>query len=421
MLDNLIIPSSILGIPNIIIESVEFNSESECIITVKSSKKEIKCNKCHKPTSRHGYGRMLRLRHLAVFGHKTYIQISPARGICKNCNDTPTTTEDYDWHSNNSSCTKAYERHILLSLINSTITDVSVKEDIGYKSIEGIVDRNVEAEVNWSEIQRLGLLGIDEISLKKGYKDYLTIFTSKTEKGIKILKLIRGRKKTDIKAFLKSIPSNLKKTIVAVCTDMYDGYINAAREELGENVPVVADRYHVSKLYRKCLSSVRKSELKKLKKTLSSAEYKKLKPAISLLCRRKEYEFSDNEKEQLKPLFEAAPKIKTAYTLSLKLTAIYNSHLTKKEAEQKVEEWIQEVENSKITSFNNFIKTLQKYKNEICNYFINRHSSGFVEGFNNKVKVLKRRCYGIFNIRHLFQRIFLDFSGYDFINKIKAL
>jgi transposase len=48
----------------------------------------------------------------------------------------------------------------------------------------------------------------------------------------------------------------------------------------------------------------------------------------------------------------------------------------------------------------------------ITNLLIHRDSSGFVEGFNNKIKVLKRRCYGIFNIQHLFQRIFLDLEGY---------
>ncbi|MCP4397169.1 MAG: transposase [bacterium] len=26
---------------------------------------------------------------------------------------------------------------------------------------------------------------------------------------------------------------------------------------------------------------------------------------------------------------------------------------------------------------------------------------GFVEGLNNKIKVIKRRCYGIFNVNHL--------------------
>jgi transposase len=45
-------------------------------------------------------------------------------------------------------------------------------------------------------------------------------------------------------------------------------------------------------------------------------------------------------------------------------------------------------------------------------YFRQRQSSGFVEGLNNKLKVLKRRCFGIYNLRHLFQRITLDLNGY---------
>jgi transposase len=43
---------------------------------------------------------------------------------------------------------------------------------------------------------------------------------------------------------------------------------------------------------------------------------------------------------------------------------------------------------------------------------VNWENSGFVEGFNNKIKVLKRRCDGIFNRQHLFQRISLDMEGY---------
>ncbi len=38
-------------------------------------------------------------------------------------------------------------------------------------------------------------------------------------------------------------------------------------------------------------------------------------------------------------------------------------------------------------------------------------SSGLVEGFNNRIKVLKRRCYGIFDIKRLFQRLTLDVNG----------
>jgi transposase len=49
---------------------------------------------------------------------------------------------------------------------------------------------------------------------------------------------------------------------------------------------------------------------------------------------------------------------------------------------------------------------------EITNYFLDRQTSGLQEGLNNEIKVLKRRCYGITNISHLFQRIWLDLEGF---------
>ena len=415
------LPTSILGLSEITVEQAEINNSGEFIITVKSTNKEIKCKKCNNATDPHGYGRIIRLRHLPVFGHKTYIEISPARGICKNCDDHPTTTQSHDWYDSRSGYTKAYEQQILMLLVNSTISDVSIKEDLGYKAIEAIIDRYIDTEVNWNDFDSIGLLGIDEISLKKGCKDYVTLITSKTAGGVKIISIIKGREKAEVKKFLMSIPGNLKETVDAVCTDMCDGFINAAKEALGTSIPVIADRYHVSKLYRKCLVSLRKQELKKLRKSMTKEEYRELKPAISLLCKRKECDINEQEKEQLEPLFKAAPKIKEAYSLCLKLTAIYNRHSTPEESLATIREWITSVEQSKITCFKCFIETLKKYKNEISNYFINRNTSGFVEGFNNKVKVLKRRCYGIFNLKHLFQRIFLDFSGYAFLTNLNAV
>ena len=96
----------------------------------------------------------------------------------------------------------------------------------------------------------------------------------------------------------------------------------------------------------------------------------------------------------------------------LELTQIFNTHMGKPAAIKKLNECIQEVRRSKLTYFESFMKILRKYKNEISNYFIARNTSAFVEGINNKTKVLKCRCYGIFNIKHLFQRLHLDISGY---------
>ena len=70
------------------------------------------------------------------------------------------------------------------------------------------------------------------------------------------------------------------------------------------------------------------------------------------------------------------------------------------------------VEASGLTCFDPFLKLLDTWLDPIANYFRQRQTSGFVEGLNNKLKVLKRRCFGIYNLRHLFQRITLDLEGY---------
>ncbi|MCF6777974.1 transposase [Thiotrichales bacterium 19X7-9] len=81
----------------------------------------------------------------------------------------------------------------------------------------------------------------------------------------------------------------------------------------------------------------------------------------------------------------------------------------------KIDRWISKVEKSDLNCFNTFIKTLQKHKNSIANYFKNRATSGFVEGLNNKIKVVKRRCYGFFKTESLFQRLMIDLRGYKML------
>ncbi len=74
-----------------------------------------------------------------------------------------------------------------------------------------------------------------------------------------------------MKEFLSKIPERLKKTIKTVCTDMYEGYINAFKETFNkkeEQVKKVIDRFNVSKNYRNCVEYLRKSEIKRIKKEL---------------------------------------------------------------------------------------------------------------------------------------------------------
>ncbi len=298
----------------------------------------------------------------------------------------------------------------MLELINNTVEDVSTKEDIGYEAVMGILKRRIRTEVTWQEIQRVDVIGIDEISLKKGHKDFATIVTGRSGGKIMILAVLKDREKKTVKKFFLSIPKRLRKQVKAVCSDMYEGFINAAKEVFGEKI-VVVDRFHVAKLYRKGFETLRKKKLRRLKNEISEEEYKKLKGVMWIL-RKDKSALTDDEKKTLKRLFGHSPLLKLAYKLCNDLTKIFDEEISKGNAKRKINNWKKRIKKSGLTCFDGFIKTLKKWMEEITNYFIDRQTSGFVEGFNNKIKVIKRRCYGILNVNHLFQRIFLDVQGY---------
>lgn len=404
------IPNELLGLSGVEVEEILLRDSHELVIKVKSIEAETICRKCGSVCKAHGYDRPMEMRHLPILGYKTYIQLTPKRGKCEKCDDKPvTTTQTMGWYDRNARQTKPYEQHILFELVNSTVADVSRKEDIDAHTIDNIIDKHVEQDVDFTLIFFLGVLGIDEISLRKGRQKYVTVITYRHNGEVRLLKVLNGRKRKTVEDFLNSIPERLKATVSAVCSDLYDGFINAAKEVFGDRV-VTADRFHVAKLYRKKLIIIRKSELKRLKKLLSTEEYKALKPAIAILTKGRDY-FTDEEKEILQPLFGYSPKLQLAYMYSHRLTTTFNSKMTKEQATEAFRQWIEDVTSSKLKCFKTFIVTLDKYMDEITNYFLDRNTSGFVEGFNNRLKVLTRRSYGLSSITRFFQRVKIDTEG----------
>ena len=403
-----------LNIPDVEILGIETTKTNDLVITVRSTKKSTCCHICGKEITKiHGYGDAIILRHLPALGQNVYIRLRPTRFQCETCDNKPTTTEESSWYSKRSKFTKAYEEWLMRMLINSTISDVARKDGISNEDVEGALNRQVETSVDWELIKTLPNIGLDEIALKKGHKNFVVIVSTRIDDAVKILAVLPDRKKETIKTFLEEIPARIKKTATTICCDMYDGYINAAKEVFGNKIKVVIDRFHVAKNYRSCLDSLRKQELKRLKKELNESQYSQLKGAMWAL-RKKEDDLTKRDKAVLTAVFEHSPNLKKAYDFQNSLTEIFNQNINKGRASELIKDWIKRVKLSELNCFNKFIGTLNKNWNEILNYFYHkqRKNSGFIEGLNNKIKVIKRRCYGILDINRLFQRISLDLTSY---------
>lgn len=402
----------LIGVSDVQVLGAEINERGELIIEVESTLKGTICRKCGQEANKgHGHDEPRQVRHLSAFGLKTYVRFRPKRCGCKHCPEGTTTTQQVAWCLPRSPHSKAFEEHILLQLVNSTVEDVSHKEEVSYDEVLGIIDRHLGAEVNWSEFEQLGVMGIDEIALKKGHRDYVVIVTARLNDGqVKLLTVLPERKKKTLVKFLRSIPLHLRRSIHTVCTDMWEAYLKAVELVLPW-ADVVVDRFHVAQKYHEAADKLRKKELKRLKEELPQTAYQKLKGAMWAF-RKKPSDLSEAETEVLARLLEYSPPLRLAYELRQKLTAVFEQDLTKAEATQKIKDWCHDVQQTGLTCFDSFLTTLNNHFDQITNYFINRHNSGFVEGLNNKIKVLKRRCYGLLNLDRLFQRLFLDLEGY---------
>ena len=405
-----------LDIPNVKISKVSQNERGDYVITVESTLRSTKCQHCgRKLTKLHARGREIELRHLPILGRRVFIRLRPKQFKCPDCGNKMT-TQRLDWYESNSPHTKAYDQYLMLALVNSTVEDVSHKEHVGYDAVEGALSRCINTSVNWAEFIELNVIGIDEIALTKGRKNFVAIITTQQADGrVAVLAVLPDRKKATVRQFLESIPKRLRPTMKTACTDMWEGYVNAVKEFAAAHpdvsIEVVIDRYHVAKNYRDCVDKVRKRECRRLKKELSETDYEQIK-GVMWLVRKNNKDVSSNERTKLRLLFEYSPALKSAYTFREELTAIFEMQLTKDQAKQRLLKWADKVRHSALTCFDTFLTTLDNWLDGIANYFVDRLSSGFVEGLNNKVKTLKRRCYGILRVTTLFQRLYLDLEGY---------
>jgi transposase len=401
-----------LDIPDVRVLQTDLTQADEFILTVESTLTSTTCRRCGRIiTEQHGEDRPRLLRHLPILGRPVYLRIRPKRFRCPYCDDHPTTTQQLDWYDPNALHTKAYERQLIVQLVNSTLSDVEAKEDVTTDALLGILDRWIAATVDWEALDPFATLGIDEIALLKGHRDFVAVITAQTDQGhVHVLAVLPDRAKATVVAWLETIPAAIRARITTVCTDMWEGY-TAAVEEVLPAARIVIDRFHVARHYRDAVDTLRKQEIKRLKRELPKEGLADLKDTLWPF-RKRSTKLEPSERERLDRLLAHSPALQHAYTLREQLTTIFDTARSKADGLWRIGCWRRRVAKSGLTCFDGFLKLLDTWLDRIANYFINHQTSAFVEGLNNKLKVLKRRCYGLRNVTRLFQRLTLDLEGY---------
>jgi transposase len=211
----------------------------------------------------------------------------------------------------------------------------------------------------------------------------------------RVLEVLENREKTTIVAYL-----NQEKTagrlasVEEVTTDMWDGYVEAAKDVFGPTIRITIDRFHVMKNFQECLTKARRE----LQNRLPEESRKKLKGSRWWWVTNDE-NLLPADRQSLAELKREFPELAQLAEQRDRLQRIFEDRMirTAEEGVKQFTAWRDEVRKLGLKALEPFCRTLTNWLGMIANYFVSRSSNGRVEGFNHKIRSILWRAFGMSN------------------------
>ena len=238
------------------------------------------------------------------------------------------------------------------------------------------------------------VLSIDEFKGNSGGQKYNSIVVDPEKR--KVLDILPNRFETDLIKYFSQFPS--KTNVKYFICDMNPHFRNVATVCF-PNATIVADRYHVIRQVFWAMERVRKNEQNKL----PDRHRKYFKKSRTLLMRPAE-KLTEGDMDRLALMFEMAPRLADAYRLKNEFLTVIHSN-SAASGKQRLADWLFSVELMDLPEFYDCTKAYRNWFHEILNSMDVPWSNGYIEGCNNKTKVLKRVCFGMRNFNNFRKRI----------------
>jgi transposase len=246
------------------------------------------------------------------------------------------------------------------------------------------------------------VMGVDEMSIGKG--NSYRIIVSDIERGRPIWIGGEGRKKEDLDGFFQALGENKSKRIKLAVMDMWKAFRNSV-EHNAPNAQILYDKFHILNHLSTAMDKVRRSEYKRV----SEKDRSFIKgQRYNLLSRRAN--LSTDSKQALKKLLAANKRLNTAYLLKEEFSQLWD-YQSETWARRFFENWKEKLKWQRLKPFEKFAAMIEKHWDGIASYFIaeNKVKLGFVEGLNNKVRVIRSRAYGYRDEEYLKLKILTAF------------
>ena len=281
-------------------------------------------------------------------------------------------------------CTKRLERDLFRLTKDMTVKAVSKRMELDWETVKDSEVRYIRGLLRRRKLDGITRIGIDEVSHHKGHK-YLTLVTDLDHHRV-----IFVTHKNDGKAvgrFITWFGAKRCGRLRVVVTDMHDPYVKVIRKRL-RKAALVYDHFHVSKVVHSAIDEIRR----RLQREMSKEDRKVIKNKRWVLLRARE-DLSAKQEVSLQELMETNAELAAAYILKEEFRWAFKA-TTRTAGEGRLGRWEEKVRASGIPELLDVLKTLERRREGIMNFFEYQVANGMAEGFNNVVGTIKKQAYG---------------------------
>jgi len=326
------------------------------------------------------------------------LRYAPWRVNCPQCG---VHVEQVPWARHGSRFTRDFEEKVAYLAQMTNQTAITQLTGISWRTVGRIIDTVVSERLDPNRLKGLRAIGVDEFSYRKRHH-YITLVVDH-DRG-RVIWAGEGRSSEVLARFFALLDPVTRADIRYVTMDMAASFIKAVREHLPK-AQIVFDRFHVQRLVSDALDAVRKAETR----ALDGEEGKALKKGRFALLKNP-WNLTRKEKQKLADIQKNNARLYRAYLLKEAFAKALDYRQPKR-AREALDEWLAWASRSKLPAFVQVARTIRKYKEGILAYIRDRLSNGFVEGINNKLRVVARRAYGFHSADALISMLFLNCGG----------
>ena len=271
-----------------------------------------------------------------------------------------------------------------------TIKDVAEETLLDWHTIKDLDKQYMREQLRRAGKPSPRVIGIDEISIRKGHT--YRIVVSDLERHRPIWFGGQDRSEESMDEFYKWLEPDKSKQIRLAVMDMWKPFRNSTLKT--ENAPQAAilfDKFHVLRHLGEALDRVRKAEYARL----TGTDRRFIKGQRYTLLSNRE-NLTTQGRKSLKLLLKANKRLSTAYILKEEFERLW-SYRTERGARRFFENWCDALKWQRLKPYVKFAKMIERHWEGVAAYSKpeNKVSLGFVEGLNNKIRVIQRRSYGL--------------------------